>query len=331
MSVLLSIWGKPMTYRALNTHYTRVFGLFAVILLSSVIFQGCITPRESLIYQGRTRSYLLHIPPNYDDNTPTPLVIVLHGGGGNAENIEKVTGFNDLADRENFLVVYPDGTGKLDYRLLTWNGGFCCGYALENNVDDVGFIRALIHHLQQNYSINTSRIYATGISNGGMMSYRLGAELSNIFAAIAPVAGSIGGQTSEQESLWRIPEPHNPLSVIVFHGTNDTRIPYDGGRPTANDTKGAYSYLSVNESISFWVTYNACETPPDRNISASGTLITDTYGAGKNKTSVVLYTIINGTHSWPGGSKGWDGGDEPSLELSATEVIWEFFVDHPKR
>ena len=320
-----------MTHRALNMQHHRVFALLAMVLLSSVIFQGCITPRESLIYQGHTRTYLLHVPPNYDGNTPVPLVIVLHGGGGNAENIEEVTSFSDLADRDGFLVVYPDGTGKLDYRLLTWNGGFCCSYALENNVDDVGFIRALIHHLQQNYSINASRIYATGISNGGIMSYRLGAELSDILAAIAPVAGSIGGQASEQESLWRIPEPRSSLSVIIFHGTHDTRIPYDGGRPTENDTKGAYSYLSVNESVSFWVTYNACETPPERNISISDTIITDTYTGGKNNSSVVLYTIINGTHSWPGGSKGWNGGDEPTMQLSATEIIWEFFNDHPKR
>jgi polyhydroxybutyrate depolymerase len=319
-----------MADAVITNRHRRACALVAGVLIVCVIWGGCITPRESLLYDGQTRTYLLHVPSTYDGHSPVPLVIVLHGGGGNAENIEKVTGFSDLADREGFIVVYPDGTGRLDYRLLTWNGGFCCGYALENNVDDVGFIRALIPHLQQNYSINASRIYATGISNGGIMSYRLGAELSDILAAIAPVAGSIGGQASEQESLWRIPEPLCPLSVIAFHGTHDTRIPYDGGRPTENNTRGAYSYLSVNESIAFWVTYDDCETPPERNISSSGNIITDTYNGGKDNTSVVLYTIINGTHSWPGGTKGRERGDEPTMEISATEIMWEFFQNHPK-
>ena len=128
-----------------------------------------------------------------------PLVVVLHGGGGNAENIEEVTGFSEKADEEGFIVVYPDGSGRLDRYLLTWNAGFCCGYALENNIDDVGFIRALIEYLQEKYAINRNMIYVTGISNGGMMSYRLGAELSDIVAAIAPVAGSIGGQATEED------------------------------------------------------------------------------------------------------------------------------------
>jgi polyhydroxybutyrate depolymerase len=303
--------------------------LICIIIISSIIFSGCVQKRDSLLVNNIERTYIIHVPSSYHENEPVPLVIVLHGGGGNAKNIEEVTGFSDKADQKGFIVVYPDGTGKLRYRLLTWNGGFCCGYALQNNVDDVYFIKTLISHIQSIYSVNESRIYVTGISNGGVMTYRIASELSDIIAAAAPVAGSIGGQATEQEKIWRISEPKYPVSIITFHGMNDTRVPYDGGHSIENDTY-VYYWMSVNESISFWTYHNHCYKTPVTNISDSGNIIIDTYKGGKNNTEVVLYTIVNGTHSWPGGKKGWKNGDNPTLEISATDIIWDFFESHPK-
>jgi polyhydroxybutyrate depolymerase len=304
--------------------------LFIAFLIITSFLTGCISKREIFDYNGQTRSYIIHLPSSYNGEDEMPLVVVLHGGGGNAENIEKVTGFSEKADEEGFIVVYPDGLGGLDRYLLTWNAGFCCGYALENNINDVGFLRALIGYLQGNYVINRNMIYVTGISNGGMMSYRLGAELSDIFAAIAPVAASIGGQRSEEDEIWCILEPKYPISVIVFHGKNDTRVLYDGGMPTANDTRGAFSYMSVSESVSFFVKHNQCNDFPQRNISESGNIIRELYARGLNNTEVVLYTIVNGNHSWPGGKIGWRDGDIPNMEISSTDLIWEFFKEHPK-
>ena len=304
--------------------------LFIAFFIVTSFLSGCLSKREIFNYNGQSRSYILHLPPSYNEENEMPLVVVLHGGGGNAKNIEEVTGFSEKADEEGFIVVYPDGSGRFNRYLLTWNGGFCCGYALEHNIDDVGFIRALIEYLQENFAINRNMIYVTGISNGGIMSYRLGAELSDIFAAIAPVAGSIGGQATEADKIWCIPEPDYPISVIVFHGKNDNRIPYDGGMPTANDTRGAFSYMSVNDSVSFFVTHNQCHAFPQRNISESGNIIMDLYAGGLNSTEVVLYTIVNGTHSWPGGKIGRRNGDAPTTEISATDLIWEFFKNHPK-
>jgi len=309
---------------------TLLFVLVAFYIATS-FFSGCLSQREIFDYNGQARSYILHLPPSYNGENQMALVVVLHGGAGNAGNIEEVTGFSEKADEEGFIVVYPDGSGRFNHYLLTWNSGFCCGYSLENNIDDVGFIRALIGYLQENYAINRNMIYVTGISNGGMMSYRLGAELSDIVAAIAPVAGSIGGQATENDTIWCIPEPEYPLSVIVFHGTNDSRVPYDGGTPTANDTRGAFSYLSVNESVSFFVDHNQCDAFPQRNISESDNIIMDLYAGGLNYTQVVLYTIVNGTHSWPGGKTGRRNGDVPTMEISATDLIWEFFKNHPKQ
>ena len=301
--------------------------IFFIVLIA--MLSGCINKREYLSINGEKRSYIIHVPESYDETMPTPLVLVLHGGGGNAKNIENVSGFNEKADEEGFIVIYPDGTGRFQRKLLTWNAGFCCGYALENNIDDVFFIRSLIEHIQQEYSINESRIYVTGLSNGGIMTYRIGAELSDIIAAIAPVASQIGGQATEEESIWRIPEPEYPVSMIAFNGMQDKRVPYDGGPPIENGSH-VYSWMSVNESITFWVEQNQCLSFPQRNISASKNIIIDTYSGGKNSSEVVLVTIVDGTHSWPGGQKGWDKGDEPTTEISATDMMWDFFSDHPK-
>ena len=305
----------------------KLFLLFLIpcMLLISTIFSGCITTKQSIIYDGRTRTYLLHIPPQYDDSKSFPLVIALHGGGGNSKNMMEKTGFNNLSDEKGFIVVYPDGVGRFKNRLLTWNAGYCCGYALDNNIDDVGFIRALIENLQENFNIDLKRIYITGHSNGGMMTYRLGAELSDIIAAIAPVAGTIGGKETENSSLYIIPEPIYPVSVIALHGLLDEHVPYNGGH--GNNSSGSRIDLSVNESISFWVEHNECITTPNRKISDSGNIIIDYYLNGKNESEVVLVTIMNGGHWWPGSDK--DSSEDQ--EINGTEKIWEFFESHPKK
>jgi polyhydroxybutyrate depolymerase len=139
-----------------------------------------------------------------------------------------------------------------------------------------------------------------------MMGYRIGSELSNIVAAIGPVSATIGKES------WVIPDPDYPVSVIAFNGMMDKLVRYDGGR-----------LLSVNESISFWVNQNNCSTTPQTNISESGNIIVDTYSEGDNGTEVVLYSIVNGGHVWPAG--------EPTHEISATDIMWEFFENHPKQ
>ena len=249
-------------------------------LIISTILSGCVTSKQSMVYDGRTRTYIIHIPSFYNDSTPFPLVIALHGGGGNSKSMMDKTGFNDLADEKGFIVVYPDGTGRFKNRLLTWNAGHCCGYALDNNVDDVGFIKALIKKLQITHNIDSRRIFVTGHSNGGMMTYRLGAELSDILAAIAPCAGTIGGKETVNSSLYVIPEPYYPISVIALHGKLDENVPYDRGH--GNNSSGNRIDLSVNESVSFWVQYNECNNTPKRNISECENIIIDNYLDGKD-------------------------------------------------
>jgi polyhydroxybutyrate depolymerase len=172
---------------------------------------------RTLIHAGRERSYIVYVPPGYDPARATPVVLVFHGGGGHAENARMMTGFDAVADAAGFIVVYPNGTGRLPDRLLTWNGGRCCGYALEQNVDDVGFVRALLADLGTVVNVDARRIYAAGMSNGAIMSYRLACELADVIAAIGPVAA-----TQNLDACT----PARPVPVLHIHGDADKHAPY---------------------------------------------------------------------------------------------------------
>jgi polyhydroxybutyrate depolymerase len=315
---------------------TGSFRLMSAALGVLIVFaavSGCASRdgrfiEENLVHDGRERTYLVHLPPGYDGSAPVPMVIVLHGGGGNPRNADEMSRMSEKADREGFIAVYPAGTGALPGRLLTWNGGFCCGYAMQHDVDDVGFISALIDGMIADYGVDPARVYVTGISNGGIMSYRLAAELPDKIAAIAPVAGSAGGQSGEGSGMI-INRPDGPVSVIAFHGTADARVPYEGGRPAYERSKGAYSYLSVNGSAMLWVEANNCTAAP--RVTMEGNLTWTTYAGGDNGTEVVVCRIGGGEHSWPGGRRGYIGGDDPFEDLSANDAMWEFFEGHPKQ
>jgi polyhydroxybutyrate depolymerase len=273
---------------------------------------------QSLTLAGRERASLVHLPPAIG-NSPLPLVIVLHGGGGNAASAAKMTGLSALGNKANFIVVYPDGTGRLDDRLLTWNAGNCCGYALDNQVDDAGFIRALIEKLARDYPIDARRVYATGISNGGMMAYRLACELSDQIAAIAPVAGALNVEC----------KPTQPVSVIAFHGTNDQNVPFNGGAGSKSIDPHPRTDQSVAYAMVFWAQRDSCGATPTRD--ERGSIVHDTYASCANGTGVELYTVKGGGHAWPGGDRLTVLLDAPAKEISASAVMWEFFKQHPKQ
>jgi polyhydroxybutyrate depolymerase len=176
---------------------------------------------RNLAWAGRERSYILYVPASVNWNQPVPVVFVFHGGTGNAGNAMLMTGFNQVADQHGFLLVYPNGTSRLsEEKLLTWNGGACCGYAQEKNVDDVGFVRTIVTALQAQVNLDSRRIYATGFSNGAILSQRLACEAADLFAAIAPVSGTLNFSPCQ---------PSRPVSVIEFHGSADQNILYTGG------------------------------------------------------------------------------------------------------
>jgi polyhydroxybutyrate depolymerase len=269
----------------------------------------------TLSYGGLTRRYVVHVPAGYNGKTPLPVVLGFHGGLGNAVTFAVQSHLDTLSDEQGFLVVYPDGTGP-NKNALYWNSGPDGGYATAHNIDDVGFINALLNKLPQQFPIDTSRVYATGISNGAMMCYRLAHELSNRITAIAPVAGQdmmLDGQT-----------PSRPVPVIDFNGMLDTVAPYAGG---AGPFQGI-EHPSVAQVISQWVAIDHDQSSPVSVVTTADYIETSYAPApGTSGAPVVLYTLPDGGHTWPGGTV-----IDTSLNLGplvttvdASSIAWQFF------
>ena len=305
----------------------NTLGLILILLLITVACGRSFHPTpnpttettHTITFDGMERSYILHVSASYTGDNAVPLVLDFHGGGGNANSEMSHSGFGELADAEGFIVASPNGTGRLEDKVLTWNGGTCCGYAVTNNIDDVGFVRALIAEIEASYKIDSKRVYATGMSNGGIMSYRLACEASDLIAAIGPVSG-----TQKLPSC----QPTENVSVIHFHGTDDGHLPYNGG--IGPDSLAGVPFVSVKDTIGFWLNFNQCPSTP-QTISFDDVQL-DTYTNCIHGTEVQLYTIVGGKHAWPGSDgPGWAGGDQPTQSISATSLIWEFFAAHPKQ
>ncbi|MBF0501692.1 MAG: hypothetical protein HQM09_16250 [Candidatus Riflebacteria bacterium] len=195
-------------------------------------------------------------------------------------------------------------------------------------MDDIAFFKTLVTTLQGHLTIDSNRIFAVGMSNGAMMSYTLAAEMSNVFAAVSPIAGTVGGQPQATAPLWLPPAPLNPVSIMAFHGKLDDNVPYLGGEGGDSLDKGRVDQ-NVMDSISFWLQADGIIAPPKEAVSASHNIVTDTFTGGKNGTEVVLVTINNGGHSWPGVST-FEKPAADAMEINATQMSWQFFKSHPK-
>ena len=268
--------------------------------------------RRSLVYAGIERTYILHIPTGYDGTHATPLVLAFHGIGLNAEEMIRISDLSEQANTSGFIVAYPNGTGESK----SWNGGHCCGEAAKNRVDDVGFVGALIDELAALANIDPGRVYATGFSNGAIMVYRLACELSDRIAAVGPVSAT---QILDDQQTCH---PARSVPVIHFHGTADRLNPYDGAT-----TSAGFAFVSVEDAIGFWAEKDACLSPVQR--TESGNIQHDLYAACAQDSAVELYTIKAGEHAWPGGQAVSAQLGEPTMEISASPLIWAFFAAHP--
>jgi polyhydroxybutyrate depolymerase len=272
--------------------------------------------RRTLRVDGVSRSYLVYLPSTYRPGRPAPLVLVFHGGGGRARGIAPHTGFSRLAERDGFVTVYPEG---LDHR---WNDGR--GYGAGH--DDVGFVHALLDTLRRELAIDPRRIYATGISNGAIFSYRLACDLPGVLAAVAPVAGAMPVDLAPSCGHAE------PVSVIAMQGTADPLMPYDGG----GVARRRGQVLSAARSVAFWATLDGCAaapaTTPEVDLApGDGTWVHRTvYGGCRDGRAVELYTIEGGGHTWPGGPPVGGSVGRVSRDLDATALIWAFFVQHPR-
>ncbi len=267
--------------------------------------------QRSLTIDSRTRTYLVYRPANLDRAKPVPLVVMLHGALGTGSQAERAYHWDDHADRAGFVVAYPDGIRR------TWNaGGACCGPAHKDKVDDVAFITRLIETLVQDENIDPRRVYLTGISNGGAMTYRYACEGSFPLAAIGPVAASF---------TYACAKPH-ALPVLAIHGLDDHTVPYAGGPgKRAKDVV----WLPVQASLDTFRDADQCDAP---SLAQTGVVVTSTARCDKGR-EVVLITVADGGHQWPGSSreKGLVGLlllDPPSEALDATDALWNFFARH---
>ena len=262
-----------------------------ITLIAVFIFVYSFGQEFNLVHDGLTRTYRLHTPVGYNADSLYPLVINMHGLGSNALEQEFYTAFNDVSDSAGFIVAYPNGINE------TWNVSGSTG------TDDVGFISALIDTVNFIYGLDIDRVYATGMSMGGFMSYRLACELSDRIAAIASVTGL--------QAFYPC-NPDRPLPVVQFHGTADPIVPYAG----------------VPATISNWVDHNVCPpTPvitdlPDIDTTDNSTVTVSYYGLCDESTEVILYTIVNGEHTWPGSSFIIGVTNQ---DIKASYEIWDFF------
>lgn len=274
------------------------------------------TTEATITVAGTPRTFRIHVPPSYERNKATPVVMLFHGGGGSAKQLEEDSSkMNPVADREGFLAVYPNGSGVIK----TWNGGICCGRAVEDNVDDVAFVAALLDHLESKMCTDKRRIFATGMSNGGILSHRLACELSSRIAAVAPVAGTIG--VSECKPTRAVP-------ILHVHGSLDGHVPPQGGEGCGPSKT---SFVSVPATMEGWRQRNGCGTETTSYLEQGDGKCAAYAGC---RAPVVLCTIEGGGHSWPGGEPKAGVADCPadgaqSSTFFASEAIWKFFKENP--
>lgn len=269
----------------------------------------------------RQRTYLVHTPLGYDSTHQYPVVVGLHGGFGNAEQFEKASHLSEKADAKGFIAVYGQGTALGAINAPTWNAGGCCGASAQdkNNVDDVGYVRAVIEKVRQDYSVNSSRVYVTGMSNGGMMANRLACEAADMFAGAAIVSGTIQIATCT---------PSRQIPIMIMHGTADDNVPYNGGQGSKAVNRS--TYMSVEHEFIEWGTRNSCEgsvVATSIPSQSSDGITIDKLAYGHCAQTVVLYRVNGGGHEWPGGRQAGNALERklPTRAVDATQTILDFF------
>ncbi len=267
----------------------------------------------SLPWDGIERTFILHVPPQYDSAAALPLLLLLHGGFGSGQQAANTAAMSAKADAEGFLSVYPDGTGVV----RTWNGYHCCGPALASGVDDAGFLRLLIELFAEALKVERARIYVAGHSNGAIMAYRMAIEHGDAIAAIAVVAGAVTGQASPDAPFIVPPPPVAPVSVKIIQGWRDENVPFWGGLGASGVTDAVH--VPTLDSYFHFVAVDGATQPPEAALTADGLIYRIRSGGGAGGTEVELDVALAEQHSWPGGNL----DPEPS-GVNATDLIWSF-------
>jgi polyhydroxybutyrate depolymerase len=282
---------------------------------------GTRSERSLVTPDGRTRRYRIYVPSVIPNGTSVPLVVALHGGLGTSSQFEANSGLNGFAESNGFIVAYPDGVGNQPdgSGYQTWNGGYCCGPAATQSIDDITFIRNVVTDLRNSLPVNTSRVYALGHSNGGILSYKIACEMSDVVAAIGVQAGS---------NVVTDCRPAHAVSVFHLHGTSDSNMPINGGKGSGLSTT---VFVSARSAVDAMATVNGCNVASPKSLVASNSDVTALSWTNCTSNSEVRFvTVKYATHAWMGhaaqsaGSASYVGDPYPNLD--ATRAILSFVL-----
>lgn len=297
--------------------WAAIFGVPLVLL--GIFFRFFYSREESMVWSGTTRQYRLHVP--WGLKGKVPLVVALHGYGDKPWLMEAYTSLSAKADRERFIVVYPYGVAGEDDPKLSWNGGSCCGAAVDAQADDVGWINALVDKISRERPIDKSRVFAVGFSNGALLVHRLAAQTPEKFAGFGAVAGAVSGKRSQDDELYRLPGPRAGVNMIMAHGKKDKAVPFGGGHNRVLGVSIA-EFGSFEESQMYWASANGCGVKKNREERPGYTQITY---PGCNRGRLTAYTVDNRAHIWPGGLMEITAyGSTAGLKF--TDELWSFFA-----
>lgn len=316
----------------------------SIFLVCLCVFSGCrATGKEdpalvarqdrfttgTLSHGGIARTYHIHLPPGFSTAEPAPLVLALHGGGGEGRRFDASAtrgSLVDAADKRGVVLVFPEGVDN------HWNDGRSEIHKGKTAPDDVGFIAAVIDTMVQEYGIDPRRVYATGISNGGFMSVRLAVDLSDKLAAVAPVTAQM---SKALEGQW----PNRPISIMIVNGTQDPLVPFDGGHIRLfRFGRSRGEILSTAATVAHFRRHNGCGSRPEKVMlpdrdAGDGTRVEiETYAGCREGTEVVLVKVIGGGHTWPGGNQYLKPGivGVVGRDIDASEMILDFFLNHSR-
>ena len=291
---------------------TIIYVLAVILSINNRLYSFENRIEKEIVLQGYERSYTIVLPSNYNQLQKYPAIIALHGGGGSGQQCEKSYALTNWANKNGYIMVYPDGVKKKGLiKLRTWNAGTCCGNASENNVNDVEFISLIIDDLVKNYFSDSEKIFVVGMSNGGMMAYKLACEIPNKIRGIAVVSGTMVTNKVYNNLI--------PVPILHIHSINDKRVPVKGG-------KGVFDYYfpSVDSVLSIWKKINKCDEN-NKQILKGIDFTNYKWYNDKGDLMIDYYLTEDGGHSWPQGKKGAVFGDKPATSINANDLIFYFF------
>ena len=261
------------------------------------------------------RTYQIFVPAR---NGRLPLVIALHGGGGNGAQLAKSAGLIDEAAKEGFVLALPEGSSRFG-KLETWNAGGCCAYAMREKIDDIGFIRALIDELERTQPVDPKRIYVVGMSNGGMMAERVAIELGDRIAGAAVFVGALFGNE---------PRPVAAVPMLIVNAEKDEQVPIAGGTSTTGIVRRSQGmpYKPSRYAATFWATANRCTTNPTKAETAD--YVRERWTGCASGADVDFYIVKGAEHGWPGRGLGRPGVTRNTGKIDGTALMWEFFAAH---